>query len=248
MIFVVLGMHKSGTTVVSQILHFSGINMGDFDSDVHYDKGNKYEREDSLDLGLDILGTDSYDVLDLAGDPDTSLSEAQRSRMKAIIAQCDTAHDNWGIKDPRMCLTYRLWAEELPAHKLIIVYRDPAQVWPRFKWMGKRKYLTNFNRAYSYLHRWQEHNRNILEFLQESPQQKIVLSYHELMSGNKEFERLQAFVGQQLTDRRKPELYRTKSGQDIFIKFADWLLARKTGQSTGDTIAQLGAARARELD
>mgnify|MGYP001063669191 CR=1 FL=1 len=30
-VFVVLGMHKSGTTLVSQILHRSGIEMGDAD-------------------------------------------------------------------------------------------------------------------------------------------------------------------------------------------------------------------------
>lgn len=49
MIFVVLGMHKSGTTLVSQILHHSGIPMGDgFDENVTYDGGNKYERESTF--------------------------------------------------------------------------------------------------------------------------------------------------------------------------------------------------------
>ncbi len=240
-------MHKSGTTAVSQILHHSGINMGDFDANIHYDHGNKKEREAALDLDLNILGTQSDEVLDLVGDPSLILSDSQRRQLKTIVAECDVAHADWGVKDPRMCLTYSLWAEHLPAHKFIIVYRDPVQVWPRFKWLGKRKYLTNFHRAYSYLQRWQEHNRNILRFLRETPHDNIVLNYHELMTGDVEFYRLQAFVGRRLSDKRKPELYRSRSGDDIFISFAERLLVKRTGVSAGDTINALEAARARQL-
>jgi hypothetical protein len=51
MICVFLSMHKSGTTLVSEILHHSGINMGDdIDEHVSYDRGNKYEHESTLGL------------------------------------------------------------------------------------------------------------------------------------------------------------------------------------------------------
>lgn len=247
MIYVVLGMHKSGTTLLSQILHYSGINMGEFDADVSYDKGNKYERQSTLDLDLDILGTEDYEVLDLSPHEINGLSETQRDQMKTIITGCNAAHEAWGFKDPRACLTYDLWAEELPEHKLIIVFRDPAQVWPRFKWMGKRKYHTNFSRAYSYLHRWQEHNRNILRFMETSKRERLVLSYNELMTEDAEFRRLEEFVGMKLEDRRRPDLFRSKSKKDIFLKFGDWLLGRRSGITTKDTMEALHAARARQL-
>ncbi len=221
--------------------------MGEFDESLHYDKGNKYERASSLALDMDILGTQYNDVLDLVWTQSPHMSDAQRERMKKIVSDCEAQNDDWGIKDPRMCLTYELWAEELPPHKLIVIYRDSAQVWPWFKWLGKRKYLTNFNRAYSYLHRWQEHNHNILRLLASSPNENIILGYHELMTDDSEFARLQNFVGRPLADRRKPELYRSKSRQDIFIRFADWLLARRTGSSTDDTMNDLRAARARQI-
>ena len=247
MIYVVLGMHKSGTTLVSQILHHSGIDMGEFDSGVSYDKGNKYERQSALHLDMDILGTDAYDVLNLDPGGAPEMDDAQRDRMRKIIKECGAAHQVWGFKDPRACLTYDLWKEELPEHRLIVVYRDPAQVWPRFKWMGKRLYHTNFNRAYSYLNRWQEHNRNILRFMQEDNTDRLVLSYNELMTNDQEFERLVAFVGQPLVDRRRPDLYRSRTKKDVFIKFGDWLLKRRTGCSTGDTIREMVAARALQL-
>jgi len=247
LIYIVLGMHKSGTTLVSQMLHHSGINMGEFDENVHYDKGNKYERESSFQLDLELLGTTSDAVLDLVGGGLPPLSEVQRQRMQAIIAEGADTGGDWGIKDPRMCLTYERWREELPPHKIIFVFRDPAQVWPRYKWLGKRKYVTNFNRAYSYLHRWQEHNRNVLRYLDQGPQERIVLDYHELMVGDVEFGRLQTFVDRPLEDRRQKELYRSKAGQDIFLRFADGLLARRTGCSTRDTMRELRDFRAREI-
>ncbi len=247
MIYIVLGMHKSGTTLVSQILHHSGINMGEFDENVHYDKGNKYERESSFQLDLDLLGTSSDKVLDLAGGEIPPLSDTQRQRMQAVIAEGAATGGDWGMKDPRMCLTYERWREELPPHKIIFVFRDPAQVWPRYKWLGKRKYGTNFNRAYSYLHRWQEHNRNVSRFLLDGAQERVVLDYHELMVGDAEFGRLQHFVGRPLEDRRKKELYRSKAGQDIFVRFADSLLGKRTGCSTADTMQELWDLRAREI-
>lgn len=171
-------MHKSGTTLVSQILHNSGINMGDFDENISYDKGNKYERQSTLRLDMDILGTEDFKVLDLTPGENVSLADDDRRRMRDIIRDCQEKFQDWGFKDPRSALTYNLWAEELPEHKIIAVFRDPAQIWPRYRWNGKRKFHTNFNRAYSYLHRWREHNVNILEFLKTGPMDHIVINYN----------------------------------------------------------------------
>ncbi len=55
MIYIVLGMHKSGTTLVAQTLHAAGINMGDFDESLTYDTNNKYERHDTQELNRDLL-------------------------------------------------------------------------------------------------------------------------------------------------------------------------------------------------
>ena len=247
MILVVLGMHKSGTTLVSQILHSSGINMGAFDPAIHYDHGNKYERADSLALDMDILGTESHDVLDLSIDDDYELSPSQQDQMQSLIRNCEADHDDWGMKDPRMCLTYRLWNENLPPHKLIVVYREPAQVWPRFKWWGKRGLVTNFRRAYAYLRLWIDHNRSILNAIRDSSCPRIVLSYHDLMTDDAEFERLRTFVGHDLVDSRKPELYRSTSQPDFYLRLARWVLEKRTGLRASETLVELQDLRAREI-
>ena len=237
-------MHKSGTTLVSQILHHSGIDMGDFDEGVSYDKGNKYERQTALALDMSILGTETYDILDLERPAAPTMDDIQKRRMREIISECQDRHQDWGFKDPRSALIYHLWREELPQHRIIAVYRDPAQVWPRFKWTGKRKYHTNFRRAYTYLKRWREHNFNILGYLGETAMDFIVINYHDLMTTEKEFKRLQKFVDRPLQDRRQPDLYRSKAEKDIFLRMADLFLKVREGQSCREIMQELDHLRA----
>lgn len=240
MIYVVLGMHKSGTTLVSQILHESGINMGEcFDADVSYDKGNKYERETVLGLNMFILGARTYRVLDVGADRARDLSPEQRELMRTIIRDCDARHDVWGFKDPRTALTYPLWEQELPPHRIIAIVRDPAEVWPRFRYGGRRRYLGNFNYAWNYVNRWYESNLTILETLQKSANDAILLQYGDLMTDDAEFRRLQDFVGRPLTDRRRPDLYRSRGGMDLFLRLADSRLKRKTGATMLDFLERM---------
>lgn len=243
MIFVVLGMHKSGTTLVSQILHHSGVDMGSFDEDVSYDAGNKYERAGPLALNLELLGVEDYSVREVAKPSCIDLTGAQRDRMQGIIADCTSRHEHWGFKDPRTCLTYSAWAEELPPHRIVAVFRDPAQVWPRFRWNGRRKYHTNFKRAYSYLCRWQEHNLEILRHLQQTRNDYVVINYHDFMTSDREWDRLTEFVGLPLEDRRRPDLYRSRYEGDLFLRSADWMLRQRRGLGTATTLAALDEMR-----
>lgn len=243
LIFVVLGMHKSGTTLVSQILHHSGIDMGAFDEGVSYDDGNKYERAGPLALNQELLGAKDDKVLDLARPARLAPSGEQRARMRAIVAEASDRYEHWGFKDPRTCLTYGAWAEELPPHRIIAVYRDPAQVWPRFRWAGKGRYHTNFRRAYSYLCRWQEHNLEILRHLQQTTNDYVVLSYHDFMTSEREWRRLVDFVGLPLDDRRRPDLYRSRSEGDLFFRTASGLLRRRRGLDASSTLCALDELR-----
>lgn len=247
MITVVLGMHKSGTTLLSQILHQSGISMGEhFDDDVSYDKGNKYEREAALGLNMAILDTESYGVLGIGAERGLDMTFQQREIMRSIIRDCDSRHEAWGFKDPRTALTYKLWAEELPAHKIVAIVRDPAEIWPRFKWRGMRKYLGNFRYAWDYVNRWYESNANILDILDTTAHQAAVFEYGTFMTDDEEFRRLEAFIGRPLTDSRRPDLYRSRSQPDVFLRSADARLRRRTGRNMDDVVKSLRAWRQAE--
>ena len=247
MIYVVLGMHKSGTTLIAQILHHSGINMGEhLDGAVSYDQGNKYEREAAFGLNLSILGKSDVFVLDVEASRGQVMSLAQREIMRAIIRDCDHRHGGaWGFKDPRTCLTWPLWRQELPEHRIIAVFREPAEVWPHFRWSGLRRYLWNYKLAWSYLERWFEHNRGAIEAVAEAGDRALVLGYRELMTSEDEFARLCDFVGLDLSDRRRPELYRHRDQRDIYLRWADRRLQRVAGRTIDQVMAELQAWRER---
>jgi hypothetical protein len=236
-------MHKSGTTLVSKILHHSGINMGDHDEQVSYDRGNQYERYESLALNMEILGLKTHRIIDKPTPTNLQLSPAQRARMQDIIQQCSQKYTDWGFKDPRTSLIYPLWAAELPAHKIIVIYRTPSELWPRFQYPGWWYAYTNPQNAWNCISRWCEHNQRIVESLQNSPTPYLVLNYQALMNGNQEFERLQKFVGRELNDQRKSNLYRSRSKKYFLLEVATWLVNKKTGCHPQKIIEQLELLR-----
>jgi Sulfotransferase family len=240
LLFVVLGMHKSGTTLVSQILHHSGINMvDDADEGVSYDKGNKYERASTLQLDMDILGTDDYHRIQSADQANRDLTDEHRERMRRIIRETGAAHADWGFKDPRCALLYPLWVPELPEHKLVVVYRHPAEVWPRFRWVGLRRYYRNYGLAYEFLCKWHDHNLSILDALDRTSMDHLVIGYRELMQGDEAFRRLEDFIGCKLSDRRRPDLYRNRLYLDHYLRLADGVMKSRRGRGINDVMSAL---------
>ncbi len=240
MIYVVLGMHKSGTTLVAEILHASGINMGAFEAHLDYDKGNKLERHETQAFNrqflhglllppLDYLARRPFqpqiapagyernkDSLALVrqGALRRRLAAAPPDEWHALIARCQAAHADWGFKDPRTCLTYPAWRRALPAHRVIVVYRHVEALVRRYRTQGWRR----LPRLYRTLYAWTLYNRLALAAAAGAPAAEpggvgkaaIVLNYERLMDGDEEFARLAAFVGRPLVDRRRPDLYRRR--------------------------------------
>ncbi|MDM8531878.1 sulfotransferase [Anaerolineales bacterium HSG25] len=243
MIYVVLGMHKSGTTLISNILHHSDINMGDFNVQRSYDQGNQYEREDTLALNKDILGLTSYRIIDKPVPTVITLTATQRTRMQEIIQTCNQKHTIWGFKDPRTTLTYSLWKSELPAHKIIAIYRTPSEIWPRFRYSGWKEAYLNPQNAWNCIDRWCEHNQRILDTLYTTPMPYIILNYQTLMATTTEFERLQTFIGQPLNDQRKSNLYRSRQKRYILLDIITQLYQQRTGYHPDHIMEQLEILR-----
>lgn len=232
MIYVVLGMHKSGTTLISRLLHHSGVNMGEsIDPNTSYDRGNKYERRSTLELNVSILGLKDFRDPSLsvpAPDPPV-LTQVQRTRMDEIIRECNRAHTDWGFKDPRTCLVYPLWASALPEHRIIAIFRPANEIWPRYRHQRLNHFHRNPSRAWAFLKGWCTYNASILTHLENTSMNSLVLSYRELMTSDTGFQRLQRFVGVELSDQRQTNLYRTRSEGSPLL----WAGARLAHKQSG---------------
>lgn len=199
MIYVVLGMHKSGTTLVARTLHESGIIMGqEFSPSANY-SDSKYEAKWPQLINDEILGA-SRDLLSLHVTsnllPNGAISKDIQNRMSEGIAKMDTAYENWGFKDPRAALTYQYWKEVLPPHKVIVIYRNPVEVWRRYSKVNRRW----FSRLAFEV--WADYNNNILESLPED--NVLFLEFEGLLSHDKEMKKLKLFTDTDLIDIRDP--------------------------------------------
>lgn len=245
LIYVVLGMHKSGTTLISQILHHSGINMVDEEvsADASYDQGNFYERQSARHINEDILQPKSVSLYDIVPPKSLKMTEDQRSQMRTMIQDCAQTYTDWGFKDPRTCLLYPLWASELPEHKIIAIYRSPDELWQRQKTLSRFRvpYL-----AWQYVKRWCESNERVLNALKTTKMEFLILDYRSLMESQAEFERLQSFVGKPLKDCRNPKFDRHRATPSRILKTATWLVHQQTGSHPDEIIQQLEVLRTKK--
>ena len=222
MLYIVLGMHKSGTTLISRILHASGITMGCFDEAIDYDAGNQYERKETLELNLEMLGKGYEDFsLDVI-EPKNKVGDASiKEKIAALIRQIGNEYEMWGFKDPRTCLTYEVWAGLLPEHKLIIVYRSPREIWYHYtKKINRWRLLKTLRRGLKALRAWYVYNCQIVEIVNRTQNEFIMFDYADFMNSNIGFKLMEDFVGKNLVDARQKKLYRAKGNDNWLFRLA----------------------------
>jgi hypothetical protein len=247
MIYVVLGMYKSGTTLVSEMLHASGIDMGEnILESLEYDGGNKYERistaelnhallsgcfwfarERIVDLPIRSVGEETekysrrfYPSLSIVRKIPLTLSSKDRDRMEAIVHDCNARCSDWGFKDPRSCLTYPLWREVLPEHKIIVVVRSYRQLLQRYNaTKNLRLRLFAMFRNFRVLHTWTTYNMLILRYLHQYDTPYIVLHYESMMDDIAELNALSKFVDRTIVDTRRPSQYRNRCKDAAPVNF-----------------------------
>lgn len=131
--FVVLGMHRSATSLVAKGLHNAGVHMGD--KLIPADRGNPEGYfEDAIvsnlnrailrKAGGDWLNPPSEDSI-LAVKKDTAFMDVIENLVQQRLA---TGAPLWGWKDPRTVLTIRLFHQFLVNPHYIAVFRNPTDV------------------------------------------------------------------------------------------------------------------------
>jgi len=136
----VLGMHHSGTSVVSNLTMMMGAFGGAHDELLlHPENPLKFwERRDvvaldeqRLDAGVQSQVSSRYDVPNWVAYGYDAAKAATKvfdtSEAKAIVDKLNVQRP-WVTKDPRMCLTASEWMPLLDAPMCVIVHREPLSV------------------------------------------------------------------------------------------------------------------------
>ena len=165
---VILGMHRSGTSLLTDILIKAGIHFGDV-------LENNRESLFFLRINEKILKkcnstwNDPYRFDAFIKDKKPEILRFMKKELKNFLSSReywgyrDLSGVNWGWKDPRNTLTIDLWRHFFPKLKVINIYRNPIDVgnslqkrekniqemdffqikYIRFKFFLKYKILTN---------------------------------------------------------------------------------------------------------
>jgi len=125
---IVNGMHRSGTSMVTNILQTLGVYIGDELLLAHPSQPyGHFEDVDFYELNMDILRE--------AGgswrNPPTErriLAQSEKFSERIIATIEKHRKKLWGWKDPRTCLTIPLYLPYLKDPRFILVYRDPIAI------------------------------------------------------------------------------------------------------------------------
>ena len=176
----VLGMHRSGTSLMANILRDSGVSLGE--DLLGASEGNPHGHfEDKAVLAfhervLARLRPENGLIFDngsLVVDP-KSVELLPEERDEALAMVQERHRDTpWGWKDPRTCLFLRFWEELLGPFRSVIIYRHPLEVADSFLRRGNNYdqlvYPEQFIQAYGV------YNRELIRLQQADPGRHLVL-------------------------------------------------------------------------
>ncbi len=178
---IILGMHRSGTSLLAKIINDLGVSFSENLNDFGNDYVNGYFEDNFfIDQNKKIISRVNDDV-DYGFLSDIkSLSEGlnYNDLYEKLILNIKNNYKNdiiWGFKDPRTSLTYRIWESLLGSDyniQQIYIYRNPIDVAKSI--MNRDGYPISFG-----LLLWYYYNLSIIEVINDDC---IIISYEDLIS------------------------------------------------------------------
>ncbi len=177
---VVLGMHRSGTSLVMNLLSSLGYHVGHSDELTGSNDQNPngfFERKDIRQASDALLHENFFDWYKVAYLQDEIFSKKSVSKyqdvMSHILDRLST-HDSFAFKEPRLCLTHKFIQKHIEDAVKLIVYRDPLAV-ARSLWR-RNKIPTGFA-----LLLWEKYYTQLLSNI-SSTDKVYVINYDRLIA------------------------------------------------------------------
>jgi hypothetical protein len=177
---VILGMHRSGTSVITEVIRALGAYAGEANDLAPPDMFNPtgyWEHKDAVALDTGILEQLDANWSDRIANADVSrLSTIERDAALAAAKKIVASLQDRGafvLKDPRMSLLFPLWREALGKPVCVIAWRHPLAVAQSLGNRDKQPLLVS-------LAAWEHHYRTILRDTADLP--RVLVSYEDLLA------------------------------------------------------------------
>ena len=164
----ILGMHRSGTSLLTRLLNLSGLEIGEqkniYDNHIGNEKGH-WENIEFIKINEEIIKifgkTDRWDDIPFLYEGWQNSKKLKRLDLaaKKLINKFDNNYKIWGWKDPRTCLTLSFWQKHLQDRLIYIIpLRNPIDI-------AKSLYKRNSLPIKEGVKKWQIHTDNILRLI-----------------------------------------------------------------------------------
>jgi hypothetical protein len=190
----VAGFHRSGTSLVCQLLHRAGLFLGDDLLGAAFSNPHgHFEDREVVDLHRQILSDNGRTWL--IGEPFLPVvTEPHWQKLRRIVEQRNADYDLWGFKDPRMCLFMMLWKHLLPNAKVLLVYRHFSDSTYSLERRQSTELFSNptgppreYRRFWEEpdlaLRMWMTHNDALLAFARTYPEETLAVSLDMVQNG-----------------------------------------------------------------
>tara|TARA_B100000315_G_scaffold252780_2_gene290275 strand:+ start:7047 stop:7904 length:858 start_codon:yes stop_codon:yes gene_type:complete len=133
----IIGMHRSGTSMVARLLNLAGLDLGDPAQFLDPQADNPlgfWENREIMDLNDRLLATNGGSWMEppqwKKGWESASDMPAFREEAAAILRRAYGGREavQWGWKDPRTTLTLPFWKYVVGSLRLVLVIRNPVDV------------------------------------------------------------------------------------------------------------------------
>ena len=176
---IILGMHRSGTSVLARLLNMMGAYFGPEGSSTganHENPKGFWERRDVRNLSDYVLLNSNADWNKVGMFNPKSISSSIltkfRNQSSKIVLEMD-AHRPWLLKEPRLCLLFNLWKDVLEVPICIHIFRNPLEV-------AKSLQIRNGIPIHAGIALWEKYNLTALEGSRDQP--RFIVSHSKLMT------------------------------------------------------------------
>lgn len=177
---VVLGMHRSGTSMMGAVLEALGVNMGDeFREGARANPLGFFEDLTFKELNRDMLHAAQGDMYDAPPREAILAHKGQYvDRIQQVVSSKTSAR--WGWKDPRTSLTVELYLDYLVNPHIVYCRRSKDAVAKSLETRGDMTFADAISLA-------EEYEKRIVSFLDGNPDiPRLTLTYEAMTSQPKE--------------------------------------------------------------
>jgi Sulfotransferase family len=187
------GMHRSGTSLLSQVLSEAGVAMGVESVPEPVGEGERRRKNHYEDKRFVRFHTDLIRQADpskrLLWEPVAPIiptgGEIERARS---LVEARSSESPWGWKDPRTVLFLDFWSDMLPEAVFLFVFRAPDEVVDSLRRRGDRELIRRlpgplatfrYQRA---LRSWGLYNSRVLDFIAAHPTRSCLIDVDTLIA------------------------------------------------------------------